>query len=94
MILTAVKSKRPSPVDLSVVFGRIAKNGRGDGQHILGRRSLILNWRLLEMNDESKPYIATPRTAHRAERIDSILEKRMREFLLRRRQRLWQERGV
>lgn len=46
------------------------------------------------MNDESKPYIATPRTAHRAERIDSILEKRMREFLLRRRQRLWQERGV
>lgn len=42
------------------------------------------------MNDESKPYITTPRTPSRPERIDSILQKRMREFLLRRRQRIWQ----
>lgn len=45
------------------------------------------------MNDESKPYIATPRTKHRPERIDSILEKRMKEFLLRRKQRLWRQEG-
>ena len=38
-------------------------------------------------------YIETPRTAHRLERIDTILEKRMREFLLARRQRQWQETG-
>lgn len=43
------------------------------------------------MNDGSKSYIATPRTAHRPERINRILEKRMREFLLRRRQMLWQQ---
>jgi hypothetical protein len=45
------------------------------------------------MNDESKPYIVTPQTSHRVERIDTILEKRMREFLLRRRQKIWQEEG-
>jgi|GEM_PF-1467831 len=38
-------------------------------------------------------YIETPRTDHRLERIDTILEKRMREFLLARRQRQWQETG-
>lgn len=36
-------------------------------------------------------YIETPRTAHRPERIDAILQKRMKEFLLARQQRLWQE---
>ena len=32
------------------------------------------------MNDESKPYIETPRTCRRPERIDSLLKKRMQEF--------------
>jgi hypothetical protein len=36
-------------------------------------------------------YIATPRSSHRAERIDALLEKRMRDFLLARRQKLWHE---
>lgn len=45
------------------------------------------------MNDETKPYIATPRTSHRPERIDSLLKKRMQEFLLRRRQQMWQKAG-
>lgn len=45
------------------------------------------------MNDESKPYIATPRTLSRPERIDSILAKRMKDFLLRRRQKMWQGEG-
>ncbi len=38
------------------------------------------------MNDESKPYIETPRTCRRPERIDSLLKKRMQEFLLKRQQ--------
>ncbi len=45
------------------------------------------------MNDESKPYIATPRTTHSPERIGSILEKRMKELLLRRRQMMWHKGG-
>lgn len=42
------------------------------------------------MNDESTPYIATPRNKHRPERIDSILAKRMIEFMLRRKQKAGQ----
>lgn len=45
------------------------------------------------MNDVSKPYIVTPRTLHHPERIDVLLEKRMKEFLLKRRQRIWQQEG-
>lgn len=41
--------------------------------------------------NESLTYIATPRTKRRPERIDAILEKRMREFLLARRQKAWRE---
>lgn len=44
------------------------------------------------MNDESL-YIATPRTVCRPTRIDAILEKRMKEFLLARRQKVWYEEG-
>ena len=44
------------------------------------------------MNDESL-FIAIPRTACRPTRIDAILEKRMKEFLLERRRRLWHEGG-
>ncbi len=46
------------------------------------------------MNDKSLSYIQIPRTCHRPERIDSLLQKRMKEFLLERRRKLWQEEGV
>lgn len=38
-------------------------------------------------------YIETPRTATKLEKIDALLEKRMREFLLERRRRIWREAG-
>lgn len=41
------------------------------------------------MNDESATFIETPRTSHRPERIDVLLERRLRDFLLERRRRLW-----
>jgi hypothetical protein len=46
------------------------------------------------MTDESISYIATPRVSHSPERIDTLLEKRMQQFLLARRRKLWQEEGV
>ena len=42
-----------------------------------------------QLNPDS--YIETPHTAHRPERINTILQKRMKEFLLARQQKLWQE---
>lgn len=45
------------------------------------------------MNQTHELYIATPHTSHRPERIDALLEKRMKEFLLLRRQKIWQEEG-
>ena len=42
------------------------------------------------MND-TPTYIATPLSRKRPVRIDAILEKRMREFLLARRQKIWRE---
>ncbi len=45
------------------------------------------------MTDESVAYIATPHSTHRPERIDTLLEKRMKEFLLARRQKIWREEG-
>ncbi|MGB4767668.1 MAG: hypothetical protein WBP22_00250 [Candidatus Saccharimonas sp.] len=44
------------------------------------------------MNDELL-YIATPRSTCRPVRIDTILAKRMREFLLERRRKVWQAEG-
>ena len=44
------------------------------------------------MNDESV-FIAIPRSTTRPIRIDAILEKRMKEFLLARRQRMWRAEG-
>lgn len=42
------------------------------------------------MFDESTTvFIETPRTFHRLERIDVVLERRMKDFLLERRRRLW-----
>lgn len=38
-------------------------------------------------------YIETPHTTHKPERINTVLEKRMREFLLARRQKQWLETG-
>ena len=46
------------------------------------------------MTDESTLYIATRQTTHRPERIDTLLKKRMKHFLLARRRKLWQEEGV
>lgn len=51
------------------------------------------------MNDESYypersiPYIETPCSPYRLEKIDSILQRRMRDFLLSRRQRQWRKIG-
>ncbi|MFZ1258747.1 MAG: hypothetical protein WAQ25_04740 [Candidatus Saccharimonas sp.] len=42
------------------------------------------------MNDEPL-YIETPRSAARPERIDAILQKRLKDFLLARQQRMWRE---
>ena len=44
------------------------------------------------MNDEPR-FIETPRTTVRPVRIDVILEKRMKDFLLARRRRIWHEGG-
>jgi hypothetical protein len=41
------------------------------------------------MIDESTAFIETPRTLCRPERINVLLERRMKEFLLERRRRLW-----
>ena len=38
-------------------------------------------------------YIEMPHSPIRPEKIDAILQRRMREFMLRRRQKQWQERG-
>jgi len=46
------------------------------------------------MNDEPSPYIAIPITTHRPERIDTLLQKRMKDFVLARRRKLWREKGV
>ena len=46
------------------------------------------------MNDESTPYIATPRTCRRPEQIGALLEKRMKDFVMARRRKLWQEKGI
>ena len=46
------------------------------------------------MNDESLTYIATLPNSHRPERINRLLERRMKDFLLARRRKLWQEEGI
>lgn len=38
-------------------------------------------------------YITTPHNARRAEKVDRLLEKRMMEFMLSRRQKRWIEKG-
>lgn len=38
-------------------------------------------------------YIETPHVSYRVEKLDAILERRMREFLLSRRQKRWIQRG-
>lgn len=43
------------------------------------------------MNNESAAFIEIPHSHHRTVRIDTILETRMKEFLLARRRRIWQE---
>lgn len=42
------------------------------------------------MNEPNSLYIVTPRTSRRPVRIDALLERRMKEFLLERRRQLWQ----
>lgn len=46
--------------------------------------------------DNNKPvtYIKTPRTQTRPMRIDVLLEKRIKDFLLARRRKVWQEKGL
>lgn len=44
-------------------------------------------------NEAAVRYIETPRRRARPERIDAVLAKRMREFLLARRQKVWREEG-
>ena len=43
------------------------------------------------MTDESLIYIVTPHVARRPERIDALLARRMKDFLLARRQKIWRE---
>lgn len=43
------------------------------------------------MNNLTPTYIETPHTVHRLEKIDTILQRRMREFMLTRRQKRWQK---
>lgn len=43
--------------------------------------------------DDSQPYIKIPRSKSRPVRIDVLLAKRMREFLLSRRRGLRRQRG-
>lgn len=43
------------------------------------------------MNDKSTQYIAIPHSVSRPERIDALLERRMKQFLLARRRKLWRE---
>lgn len=43
------------------------------------------------MNTESATFIEIPHSHHRTVRIDAILETRMKEFLLARRRKVWQE---
>lgn len=54
------------------------------------------------MNDESSfdtlrsvtvPYIETAQDRCHTERIDAVLERRMKEFLLARRRKIWHEEG-
>lgn len=45
------------------------------------------------MNDESPRYIEIPHVSHRPVRIDALLARRMREFLLARRQKAWHTEG-
>ncbi len=47
----------------------------------------------ISADDEPVRYIETPRRPARPERIDTLLAKRMREFLLARRQKVWREEG-
>ena len=44
------------------------------------------------MNDEPL-FIAIPRSSTRPTRIDAILQRRMKDFLLMRRRKLWREEG-
>jgi hypothetical protein len=74
--------------------GLNAKNGQEKRASNLLNRSLNSYLEKIFMTDESTPYIVTPQTTHRPERIDTLLEKRMKQFLLARRRKLWQEQGV
>jgi len=49
---------------------------------------------MTDESTESTLYIATPQTSRRPERIDALLEKRMKEFILARRRKLWREKGL
>ncbi len=43
------------------------------------------------MTDTSLDYIETPRSTERPTLLSDVLEKRMKEFLLARQQKLWRE---
>jgi hypothetical protein len=45
------------------------------------------------MVDKPIVYIEIPRSDHRTVRIGIVLEQRMREFMLMRRRKIWQEEG-
>lgn len=45
------------------------------------------------MNNTSAVYIEIPHNQQRPECINTLLEKRMKEFLLMRRQKIWQREG-
>lgn len=43
------------------------------------------------LSGKTVQYIETPRRPCRPEKIDVLLERRMKEFLLERRRRIWRE---
>lgn len=52
-----------------------------------------MNDEILQTTLKVVRYIETPHSPIRPEKIDTILQRRMREFVLRRRQKQWQEMG-
>lgn len=94
ILTTRCTGKRPSPMDSSYSSSDFSlRTGEQDGRATLYRSLIKIGDTF--MNDEftsiAQHYIETPPTAHRPERIDTILKKRMKDFLLTRQQKLWQE---
>lgn len=85
--------------DYQLSSDKSLETGEGTGNTFQTNVSLTNVKRSIEMNDshflhpKTPMYIETPRTSCRPVRIDAILEKRMKEFLLARRRQKWLTEG-